>query len=461
MAKQIIALKQTMDRSIPLQSLQISALNHLWQEEPVLRGCLNRIMQAVFAGGVTIEGAEPTSDFQHYLSEYWIPFGCDLIKNFVMFGFCPFVVNKKRISSRPKRYIQYPVALPTGTYEVRVDVNKDYEREFKVFQRNYRNQPIDLRNPDSRVKIVFFNYATMPSIRGEIQTDLCSLLSTVHNTDEHEEYALRAEAIISNPTLFIQSKAENRTFEEVSHLRAFDNTDVEWARDAKRKRSTIDNYESMMHSANTAQSANYEKPIISSRTGRMFPVHRKLWQNNIFAIPEGTEFSSNVPQPTMRNDIDALIRHKEDLMCGVIGVPRGLLMGDVSGQAQAAQSESQNETFRRTVDTYKSSVLRVFKMIYAEIYGQDESIALPGVTVTALEDIYSAYDRGVIGAETMGGFVMRSMNTSYNNIDKDRLSKFDKHHVDTIMENKVPQDLSKGVVDKTDDPKKKKITKKR
>lgn len=451
-----------MERSIPLKNVQIYALSSLWREEPVLRGCLNRIMQAVFAGGVTIQGAEPTPDFQHYLSEYWVPFGCDLIKNFVLYGYCPYIINKKRISSRPKRFIQYPVALPMGTYEIRVDCNKDYERIFKVFQRNYRNQPIDLRNSDTRVKIAFYNYGTMPSIRGEIQTDLCSLLNTIHNTDEHEEYALRAEAIISNPTLFIQNKVENRTFEEVSHLRAFDNTDVEWARDAKRKRSTVDSYESMMHSASTASSANRDAPIISSRTGRMFPEHRKLWQNNIFAIPEGTEFSSNVPQPSMRNDIEALIRHKEDLLCGVVGVPRGLLMGDVAGgQAQAAQSESQNETFRRTVDTHKNAVLRVFTMVYNEIFGQEEQISLPGVSVSALEDIYSAYDRGVIGADTMGGFVMRSMNTSKTNIDSERLHKFDKHHVSTIMENKVPQDLSKGAVDKTDDPKKKIKTKKK
>lgn len=449
-----------MDRSIPLKGQQIQALSNLWGDEPVLRGCLNRIMQAVFAGGVSIDNGNPTPDFEQYLSEYWVPFGCDLIINFVLYGFCPFIINKKRISSRPKRFIQYPVALPIGTYEVRVDCNKDYERIFKVFQRNYRNQPIDLRNPDTRVKMAFFNYGTIPSISGNIQTDLCSLLNTINNTDEHEQYALRAEAINSNPTLFIQSKAENRTFEEVSHLRAFDNTDVEWARDAKRKRGTIENYEGMIHSANTATSANRAPPIMSSRTGRMFPVHKKLWQNNIFAIPEGTEFSSNVPQPTMRGDIDALIRHKEDLLCGIIGVPRGLLMGDVSGQAQSAQSESQNETFRRTVDTYKGAVLRVFKIIYTEIFGQQEQITLPGVAVTALEDIYSAYDRGVIGADTMGGFVMRSMNTSKDNIDTARLQKFDKHHVSTIMENKVPQDLSKGAVDKTDDPKKKKPKKK-
>lgn len=449
-----------MDRSIPLKGLQIHALVHLWREEPVLRGCLNRIMQAVFAGGVTIEGAATTPEFQQYLSDYWIPFGCDLITNFVLFGYCPYIINKKRISSRPKRFIQYPIALPMGTYEIRVDCNKDYERLFKVFQRNYRNQPIDLRNPDSRVKIAFFNYSTIPSIRGEIQTDLASLINTIRNTDEHEEYALRAEAIISNPTLFIQSKTENRTFEEVSHLRAFDNTDVEWARDAKRKRGTIENYESMIHSAVAAQSANHDMPMISSRTGRMFPIHRKLWQNNIFAIPEGSEFSSNVPQPTMRNDIPALVRHKEDLLCGVMGVPRGLLMGDVAGQAQAAQSESQNETFRRTVDTYKRAVLRAFSTVYSEVFGKEENITLPGVAVTALEDIYSAYDRGVIGADTMGEFVMRSMNTSNHNIDNERLHKFDKHHVTTIMENKVPQDLSKGAVDKTDDPKKKKPKKK-
>ena len=413
-------------------------------------------MQAVFAGGVTIDGGQATDEFQEHLIDYWIPFGCNLIVHFILFGFCPYIVNKKQISSRPKRYVQYPLSLPFGTYEIRVDCDRNYEQLFRVFQRNYRNQPVDLRKPDTRVSLAFFNHSTKPTITGELQSDICSLLNTVHNTDEHEEYALRAEAIVSNPTLFIQSKQDNRAFEEVSHLRAFDNTDLEYAHDAKRRRNTIEKYESMVHSTQTALAANRAAPMISSRTGRLFPEHKKLWQNNIFAIPDGTEFSPNVPMPTVRNDIQQLVRHKEDLICGVLGVPRGLLMGDVSGQAQAAQSESQNETFRRTVDTYKNAVLNVFRAVYKEIYGSStETIMLPGLSITALEDIYSAYDRGVIGADTMGEFVMQSINATRDKIDATRLSKFDKHHVETIMKNDVPQDLSKGAVDTTDDTLKK------
>lgn len=458
------------DRSIPLNHIQARTLVQMWHMEPVIRACASRIMQALFNGGINVtDGQNPneeknmsTPEFQDYLHDYWTTFGCDVVKNFMLFGFCPYIICKKRISKRPVRWVEYPVALPFETYEVRVECDENYELQYKVFRRNFNQQPINLSKPDERVKLGFFGMSSQPDMRGTFQTDLCSLIQTIQNTDEHEEYALRAESIRTHPTLFIQNQPDSRKFEQVSHMRAFDDDDIDGAHQDQKRRKLFNSYEVMMDSRGLSDQTGGAKPAFSSRTGRIFPSHRRLWENNIFAIPDGTEFANNVPKPEARSDIVGLIEHKEELICATLGVPRNMLFATFKGTGSEAQSESQSETFRRTVDCYKESMLRMMNQIYQEIFSDSsEQIALPGKPISALSDILTCYDRGLINGETMARYCTRSMGVSANDIDRKRVSQFDKHHVTTIMKNPVPQELSRANADTSDDKNKNPTSKKK
>lgn len=449
------------DHSVPLNGLQERTMTRMWMEEPIIRGCANRIMQALFNGGIHVTEGEGASDadnmanplFQDYLQEYWRPFGAEVIVNFMLFGFCPYLINRKQVSKRPVRWVEYPVVPPWGTYQITVQVNDQYEREYKVFPRNFKHRPQDATKPDPRIKLVFFGQNTMPDIYGNYTTDVVSLINSVANCDEHEEYALRAESLRTHPTLFIESQQDARKYEQVSHMRAFDGDEMEEAVIDSKRQKLSHSYMDMSDSKGVAGNTDSQAPAYSSRTGRMFPRHAKLWENSIFAVPEGMQFASNVPKPEARPDIVDIVRHKEELICATIGIPRTVLFSDFQGQGGEAQTESQSETFRRTVDSYKAAVLRMMNQIYTEIFqdNKNERMHLPGKAISALSDILTVYDRGIINGETMARYCQRSMGVSVNDVDRKRVGKFDKHHVDTIMKNPVPQELSRATVDTSDD----------
>lgn len=461
------------DRSIPLNPLQERTLHRMWMEEPVIRGCANRIIQALFNGGIHVtegDGANDADnmanlDFQDYLQEYWRPFGAEVIVNFMLFGFCPYVINRKQLSKRPVRWVEYPVVPPWGTYQVHVQVNSNYEREYKVFPRNLQHKPRPSHKPDKRVNLVFFGNNTLPDIYGNYTTDTVSLTNAVANCDEHEEYALRAESLRTHPTLFVQSQQDSRKYEQVTHMRAFDGDEMEEAVIDTKRQKLNNNYRGMSDTAHMAGGTDTQAPAYSSRTGRMFPRHSKLWENSIFAVPDGMEFASNVPKPEARADIVDIVRHKEELICATIGVPRTVLFSDFAGQGGEAQTESQSETFRRTVDCYRAATLRMLNQVYSEIFidNKGERMHLPGKAISALSDILTVYDRGIINGDTMARYCQRSLGVSVNDVDKKRVGTFDKHHVKTILANPVPQELSRATVDTSDDkiknpsgPKKKK-----
>jgi hypothetical protein len=442
-----------LNHSVALNWREIQTVWHIYHNEPLVRSCINKIVHAIFSGGLSLnspgKGPAPTEDFEHHLESVWIPFATEVIVNFALWGFCPYIVNKAR--GKDRRVVRYPVALPYGTYEVHTEVDKNYETSFVVYQRAYRAQPLKLNKPDARVKIGFYNNGTRPSMDGRLNTQLASLAETIADCDEFTHYALQAESIRTQPTLFLESTPDSRRFEEVSRIRAFDGKDIEEANTESQAYNSYKRYEAAaMAQRNSTMLTDVETPV-SNRSGRRFKNHARLWEQNLFCVPEGTQLSSNVPRPEPRNDLLALTEHKEDLICAALGVPKNLMFqgGARSGNAADATTAGSNvktTTFRRTVDSYKEALLVVLNDIYHEIYKTTEDLlSLPGAPLVDPELVLTAYDRGVIDGEVMQRYMMRAMNASQNDASAERMQQFDKHHVKTLMENELLMDPSAGV----------------
>ena len=209
-------------QSVPLNRLQHRTVWAVYSGEPIVRACINKILHAIFSGGLSLNtpgsGPAPTAEFKAHLSNVWVPFATDIVVSFILFGYCPYVINTKRARSR--RAVRYPVTLPFGTYEAHTEVTNDYETKWTVYQRSYTSAPRRLDRPDARVRIGFYENGTRPSIEGSLNTDIAALIDTIATIDEMNEYALRAEAIRTHPTLFLESTPDSRRFEEVSHVRA-------------------------------------------------------------------------------------------------------------------------------------------------------------------------------------------------------------------------------------------------
>ena len=440
-----------LNQSVPLNRLQHRTVWAVYHGEPIVRACINKILHAIFSGGLSLNtpgsGPAPTAEFEAHLSNVWVPFATNIVVHFVLFGYCPYIINKKR--ARNRRVVRYPVTLPFGTYEVHNEVTTDYETKWTVYQRAYSAKPMQLNMPDARVRIGFYENGTRPTMEGDLNTDLAALVDTIATIDEMNEYALRAEAIRTHPTLFVESTPDSRRFEEVSHVRAFDGNDIEEATTERQQYNTYSKYKSVQTSQSNASCVAGDLGGVSTRTGRRFANHARIWENNVFCVPDGTQLSSNVPSAEPRGDLLALTEHKEDIICAALGVPKNLMIaGSRGGGAEASQAGSQNKatTFRRTVDSYKTALLGVLNDVYREIYKSDQDVlSLPGAPLIEPELVLTAYDRGCINGDVMQRYMMRAMNASQNDADLDRMSKFDAHHVKCMMENELLADPAAGV----------------
>lgn len=440
-----------MDRSVPLNAGQAQILYRMFHEEPIIKCCAARLMQSIFSGGISLNdgtgGPRATEEFETHLNMVWVPFACDVLVNFLLWGFCPYIIAKHR-HPQTRRIVKHPVALEYGTYEIRFEVDENYEKSWKVYQRNYANKPLNMREPDKRVRVAFYENATRPTMHGNITTPLASIVHTVSRIDEINDYALRAEAIRSHPTLFVESTPDSRKFEEVSHLRAFDGDDIEEARTERQTGNTYRKYAAVMASQRMGAESRKEESGFSHLTGQRYRSHRAVWENNIFCVPDGTVLSSNTPQAEARPDLLQLNMHKEDIICAVLGVPKSMMFSDVARGNSSGQSSDQMRdfTFRRTVDSYKLHIVRVLNDCYQEIYKDNtDRVTVPGTPLNTMENILTCYDRGVINGETMARYMMRSMNASDLDVDPKRVKMFDEHHVAMMMQNECPSDPSAGV----------------
>lgn len=420
------------DKSVPLDDAQRRQIYHIYQHEATVRACVNRILATLFSAGIHLRDDTQNlkNDFKKHLDEKWVPFASETCLNFILYGYSAYIINKER-DPETRRIIKYPTSVPMDHIQIRVEVNENYEKEYKVFKRQYGFRPVPIEEPDKRVKLAFYENCSRPGHNGELHSDMAVLVQEIQNVDEFMEYALRSESYTSHPTLFIQSTPDTRRFEEVSHLRAFDDEFVEETQTQEQYKKTYDRYNNLENSADNVMS--HSKPVYSNRTGRMLPSHEKVWRNNIFAVPEGNVLANNVPLPQTKADLINLMKAKEEKICAVIGVPRSILMND-QAHSSSGLSDLASRTFRRTVDSYKVAILSVLNEIFRTIYGEAEDLLnIPGMPLVTVEGAVALYERGVFGADVMAKYLMNGINASQNDIDFGRVKLLDEHFLRMIQ----------------------------
>lgn len=92
---------------------------------------------------------------------------------------------------------------------------------------------------------------------------------------------------------------------------------------------------------------------------------------NVVTLPMGQRIV-NMPHQTGRGDLVAQLKMHEDTICGIMGVPRSLIMSDTPHKSD---SEGTHQTFQKTIMSWKHHIetacIHVYNIIYAEnIKGQ-------------------------------------------------------------------------------------------
>ena len=417
-----------MDRSVPLNDEQMRVVWTMYTREITVRACINRILGSLFSAGIVLanDKEQLKDDFKEHLTKKWVPFACETVRNYILYGFSAYIINKEK-DPKTRRIVKYPTCVPMTHIQIRTEVDSEYRQLFKVYKKAYNFQPIPMQTPDTRVKLSFYENCNRPDSQGQLHSNMSTLVEDIQNCDEFLEYALRAESYTSHPTLFVQATPETRKFEEISHLRAFDDEFVEESRTTTQTANMKRRYD-QMNTSQTMAPMDHSKPVYSSRTGRMLPNHEKVWRNNIFSIPDNAVLANNVPLPQTRGDLLAMETQKQERICSVIGVPRSILMNDLA-HSSAGLSDLASATFRRTIDSYRTAILNCLNDIFREIYKDDQEdiLNIPGLPLLTIEGVVAVYERGVINAETMANFMCNAMNCSPNEIDHSRVKVMDEH----------------------------------
>jgi len=88
---------------------------------------------------------------------------------------------------------------------------------------------------------------------------------------------------------------------------------------------------------------------------------------NMVNVPLGQRIV-NVPSQTGRGDISAQTKAFQDVVCGVMGIPRALLMSDTPHKTD---EEGTHQTFKKTILSWKTSLQNACSEIYSLIYAED------------------------------------------------------------------------------------------
>lgn len=146
---------------------------------------------------------------------------------------------------------------------------------------------------------------------------------------------------------------------------------------------------------------------------------------NVVNMPLGQKIV-NLPIQTGRGDIVAQRKTFQDIVCGVMGVPRSLLMSDTPHKSDA---EGTHQTFHKTVLWWKNKLQNACERVYNLIYAEDiksqlvdalgkkrkrtsvadvytlkkriqVQIIFPVSPFMSNDDLYAHYQRGVIPWDT-------------------------------------------------------------
>jgi len=89
--------------------------------------------------------------------------------------------------------------------------------------------------------------------------------------------------------------------------------------------------------------------------------------SNMVNVPLGQRIV-NTPAQTGRGDLSAQVKTFQDVVCGVMGIPKSLMMADTPHKSD---EEGTHQTFKKTIMTWKNNLQSICEQLYSLIYAED------------------------------------------------------------------------------------------
>ena len=309
--------------------------------------CRNLIRNYLFSNGIVFSHrrgrVKPDPHMQEIMNDYWLPFCEQALDAILALGIV--VVRFIDIADAAR----VPIVLEPNTVQLKMVYNFGV-RSYEVLD--------DQMNmvPDALV-LDFFGHS--PTTTGRIQSIVRSLAPEVHYINALRGTSLTMEQHRANPpilTELVDTKIDNAEGIQYDYYADGDMQDNSDANKFRRNRSNIAQLKQQQAMYDSFFAGDSEN---TSRAGDML--------ENVVSLPLGQKVV-NRPANTGRTDLIAQIKNFQDIVCGVMGVPRSLIMADTRvGNDEAGT----HQTFHKTILWWKQSLQNACEYLYNIIYADD------------------------------------------------------------------------------------------
>ena len=313
---------------------------------PMVYMCRNVIHHHLFGNGIEFSHrrgrVRPDPHMQEIMSDYWLPCCREMIDQAIALGIV--IIRIVLLEDG----LEVPVVLDPVACRVKMMYVLGL-REYIVMD--------DQQNeiPDTHV---FDLFGHSPNASGQMTSIVANLMPEIQYINTLRGTSIVMEQKRADPVLMteaVDTKVDNVEGVNYDYYADGDMQDTSSDNRFTRDRHNV--------SALRNQQAMYDAFFAG---GRPASVGGNVLENMV-NVPLGQKIV-NVPTQTGRGDITAQVKTFQDIVCGVMGIPRALMMSDTPHKSD---EEGTHQTFKKTILSWKTALQSVCEQIYSIIYAED------------------------------------------------------------------------------------------
>ena len=358
-----------------------------------VRACMNEITKRLFTGEgiVVFQGNEPrapSSAFRKVLNREYVPFVRDALDCIMAFGIVPIAFRSEVRAGGVGEDHQVPYVPRYGTYNVTTWSEAGVQR-FRFYWAGNAVEGVGETGgtPDDRV-LIAHDFGADPDLSGRLRSNLWTAAAQLGFIDELHGLALTGERIAANPPLVtaynpaVETKVHAQ-FKDgffVGDTECVDRAQAGYERSAEQHalfQANMQTWERHMGVDAATQFGAAATTLPSSVTeprGHAVPKWARDWRGA--EMPWSREYwleptrSLVSPQlPRTRPDLVPLTQHVQEVVCGVLNVPRGMLS---TGSHIKSGVDAVQEAMARTVNRWADVLGGLMTGVYNHTFGVND-----------------------------------------------------------------------------------------
>jgi penicillin-binding protein-related factor A (putative recombinase) len=420
-----------------IANADLNAVHRYYWGIPIIQMCRNMIRQHLFSNGIEYKGKsnQTVQQFsQKIMEDYWLPFCEDALDSAICYGFVVWRVKKI------DKHTSVPIVCLKDTFTLKMK-ETDSSVEYTVYDAQ------DKENDVIKDAYVYDEFGYRPQINGSLMSVMHTLIPDIQYYFTMLNCQVMLEKKRVKPAILTQLNERSgagRTGEnegiEYDFYADTDLADAEQEAKFKRNRAAVESLKT--------QQRLYDD--FFDPTDGPEEVQAPAILDQMVPIPSGQTLANYQIQQG-RSDLPVILKGLQDTICGVLGVPKSMIMSDTPHKSDAVGT---HQMFQMTILWWKRQISEMCEMIYnvihakaiadkvgekmakkkeinhTEVYmatrNQQSRITFPITPFVTNEELYALYTQGVIEWKTYCVYVTRNVSIPLDIIPPEPLKDKDK-----------------------------------